>query len=138
MAEMCHMPYLKPPLFVRAVFNKIAMKFGLFGAVTLIVRGRKTGEPKSIPVIPVDHDGARYIISTRGESEWVLNLRKSGTCELSTAKGTNRFKATEVPTEKRPPLIAAYRILAGKTVDTYFTSLPDPADHPTFRLEKAD
>lgn len=39
--------------------------------------------------------------------------------------------------EERPPVIAAYRALAGKTVEAYWRKLPDPADHPVFRLDPA-
>ncbi len=90
---------------------------------------------QTIPVIPVEHDGARYLLSTRGESDWVRNLRAAGTAELRSRAGTEAVRATEVPVEERPPIIAAYRAAAGKTVDAYFKKLPDPADHPVFRIE---
>ena len=32
-------------------------------------------------------------------------------------------------------MIAAYRAKVGREVDTYFKKLPDPSDHPVFRLE---
>jgi hypothetical protein len=44
-------------------------------------------------------------------------------------------RAVELPVEERPPVIAAYRAKAGREVDRYFTQLPEPADHPVFRLE---
>ena len=44
-------------------------------------------------------------------------------------------RATEIPVELRGPVLAAYRVKAGKTVETYFRSLPDPADHPVFALD---
>jgi len=72
------MAYLKPPLFQRRVFNPLAMRFGIGGAVTLVVPGRRTGHLEKVPVIPVEHDGARYLVSTRGESNWVRNLRAAG------------------------------------------------------------
>jgi hypothetical protein len=31
-------------------------------------------------------------------------------------------------------VIAAYRPAAGKTVARYFEELPDPSDHPVFRI----
>jgi len=52
------MAYLKPPLFARRVFNPLAKRFGIGGSVELVI-ARRTGEPQSIPVIPVEHDGAR-------------------------------------------------------------------------------
>jgi hypothetical protein len=129
------MAYLKPPAFVKHVFNPIAKRFGIGGASELLVRRRKTGEQQSIPVIPVEYDGARYVVSTRGESEWVRNMRAAGACELSGKSGTARFTAVEVPVVERGPIIVAYREAAGKTVTTYWEKLPDDADHPVFRLE---
>jgi deazaflavin-dependent oxidoreductase (nitroreductase family) len=129
------MAYLKPPALTRRLFNPLAMRFGIGGAETLSVAGRRTGEQHAVPVIPVDHDGARYLVSARGETEWVRNLRAAGMGEMRRKGKGESFRATEVPVEERPPIIAAYRRVAGKTVTAYFTTLPDPADHPVFRIE---
>lgn len=132
------MAYLKPPLFVRRVFNPLAMLFGLGGSITLVVAGRTTGTPRKLPVIPVEVDGARYLVSTRGESDWVRNLRAAGGRGEQRSKGlSGPFAATEIPVEERPPIIKAYRRKAGKTVDAYFEKLTDPADHPVFRIDPA-
>jgi hypothetical protein len=130
------MAYLRPPFFVRKVFNKLAMRFGAGGSSTLVVTGRTTGAEQRIPVIPLDHDGVRYVVSTRGESEWVRNVRASATVELREKKADpKRYRAVEVPVAERPPIIEAYRRKAGRTVEAYWKQLPDAADHPTFRLE---
>jgi deazaflavin-dependent oxidoreductase (nitroreductase family) len=129
------MAYLKPPWFTRRIFNPLAMRFGISGVSTLAVPGRRTGQLLKVPVIPVDHAGARYLVSTRGESDWVRNLRTAGRAELRRGGTTERVRATELPVEERPSIIAAYQAKAGKTVDRYFTDLPDPADHPVFRLD---
>jgi len=129
------MAYLKPPAFTRRLFNPLAMRFGIGGAETLSVAGRRTGEQRAVPVIPVDYDGARYLVSTRGETEWVRNLRAAGTGELHKRGTAEPFRATEVPVDDRPPIIDAYRRVAGKTVTSYFAALPDPVDHPVFRIE---
>lgn len=129
------MAYLKPPAFARRVFNPLAMRLGIGGSVTLVVPGRRTGRPLRVPVIPVEHDGARYVVSTRGESDWVRNLRSVGHGELSTRRGSEPFQAVEVPEEEREPVIDAYRRRAGRTVTGYWKKLPDPADHPVFRIE---
>ena len=129
------MAYLKPPLITRRLFNPLAMRLGIGGTVTLAVRARRTGQVQTIPVIPVEHDGARYVVSTRGESDWVRNLRAAEKAELRSRGGREAVRATEVPVEERPPIIAAYRAVVGRTVETYFAKLPDPADHPVFRIE---
>jgi hypothetical protein len=129
--------YLKPPLFVRKVFNPIAMRFGLSNSERLVVPRRRSGEDQELPVIPVEHGGARYIVSTRGESDWVRNLRAAGGRGTLHGRGGGAvgFTATEVPVGEREPIIAAYREKAGKTVEAYWKKLPDDADHPTFRIE---
>jgi deazaflavin-dependent oxidoreductase (nitroreductase family) len=129
------MAYLKPPGFTRRLFNPLAMRFGIGGAETLSVAGRRTGEQRAVPVIPVDHEGVRYLVSARGETEWVRNLRAAGICDLRRKGKSESFRATEVPVEERPPIIAVYRRVAGKTVTAYFNTLPDAADHPVFRIE---
>jgi hypothetical protein len=130
------MAYLRPHVFVRRVFNPLAMRLGLGGTATLVVRRRQTRRPQRVPVIPVELGGTRYLVSTRGESDWVRNVRAAGgEVELESRGRAEPVLATELPVGERPPVIAAYRERAGRTVDTYFRRLPDPADHPIFRLE---
>ena len=128
------MAYLKPNWFTAKIFNPLAMMTGIGGSQRLTVRGRKSGEPRSVAVVPVTHDNATYIVCPRGETEWVRNLRAAG--GRGELKG-RPFTSTEVPVEQRPPIIEAYRNKAGRTVDAYFKQLPDPKDHPTFRIEPA-
>ena len=125
------MAYLKPNLFAKRVFNPIALRFGLSGTKGLVVRGRTTRQPQHIPVIPVEYEGQRYIVSTRGESEWVRNIRDAAGGEID----GQSFRAVEIPVEQREPIIAAYREKAGRSVRPYWKKLPDPADHPVFRID---
>jgi len=129
------MAYLKPGAVTRKVFNPIAMKLGVWNVETLTVPRRKSGESQSVPVIPVDHEGARYIVSTRGESDWVKNLRAAGGGELKRKGQVQKVQVVELPVEERPPVIAAYRAKVGREVQQYFEKLPDPADHPVFRIQ---
>lgn len=131
------MPYVRPPFFVRRVFNPIAMRSGIAGTQALAVRGRRSGEIRRVPVIPVDHGGGRYLVSPRGETQWARNLRAAGEAELRSRRGVERFRATEVPVDERAPVIAAYRAVAGRAVASFFRDLPDAADHPVFRLDAA-
>ena len=129
------MAYLKPNAFVRRVFNPMAMRFGMGGSEKLVVRKRKSGQPQELPVIPVEHDGAQYIVSTRGESDWVRNVRAAGGGEVHSKSGINSFNAKQVPVEQTAAIIEAYRKKAGKTVEAYWKKLPDDKDHPVFRIE---
>ena len=123
------MAYLKPPWFVTNVFNRIARLTGVGGSQTLTITRRSGGEQRIPVVVPVV-DGVRYLVSTRGESQWVRNVRANPVISL----GADRYRASELPVELRAPIIAAYRPLAGKVVEGYWRELPDDADHPVFAL----
>lgn len=124
------MAYLKPPWFTRAVFNKIAMATKVGGSETLTVTRRVSKQPQHIPVISVDVDGNRYLVATRGESEWVRNVRADPNVMLENA----RYVAREIPTPQRGPILDAYRKKAGRVVKGYFEQLPHDGDHPVFAL----
>lgn len=127
------MAYLKPPWFTARVFNRLAMSFGIGGSRTLTVTTRSTKREQRIPVVVPEIDGVAYLVSTRGESEWVRNVRVDPNVTLD----DRRYVATELPTADRAPVIAAHRPLAGKVVEAYWRQLPDDADHPVFALTPA-
>ena len=127
------MPYQKPGFFVRQIFNRIAMRFGI--APTLVVKGRKSGELRKVPITPVELDGERYLCSPRGNTHWSRNLAVAGAAELHHKGEVERFRAHDVPVAERAALIAAYRKLVPKSIGGMFDSIPDVADHPTFRIE---
>jgi deazaflavin-dependent oxidoreductase (nitroreductase family) len=111
------------------------VRFEISGAVTLVGAGRRSGRVQTVPVIPVEHDGARYLVSPRGEAEWVRNLRAvGGQGTVRPKAGTTRFQATEIPVAERSPILAAYRRVAGQAVAGDFAALPNPQDHPVFRF----
>ena len=126
------MAYLKPPWFTAKVFNKIAMATGVSGSETLTVTKRGSKEPQSIPVVTVDVDGVKYLVSTRGESQWVKNVRANPTVRL----GDTTYSAREIPETDRQPILTAYRAKAGRAVEGYFRKLPRQADHPVFSLTR--
>ena len=124
--------YLRSNWFARRVINPVAMRTRM--ATTLAVRARQTGDTQEVPVNVLVHGGVSYLVSVRGESQWVRNLRAAGTCELRQGGRAREVKAEELPAGERQPVIAAYREKWGYQVAPYFRKLPDAADHPVFRL----
>ena len=122
------MAYLKPPWFTRTVFNKIAMATGMSNTEKLTVTRRRSKQPQEIPVIPVDVGGSKYVVSTRGESDWVKNLRADANAKI----GSKAYVAREIPEQDRLPILTAYREKAGRAVEGYFRRMPREADHPVF------
>jgi hypothetical protein len=124
------MAYLKPPWFTRAIFNRVAMATRIGGSETLTVTRRISKQPQQIPVVVPEVDGVKYLVSTRGETEWVKNVRAIPDVMV----GDQKYVATEIPVEQRAPILAVYKAKAGKVVDGYWRQLPDDADHPVFAL----
>ena len=130
------MAYLRPGFITKTLAKPVAIWTGLYGSTQLTVAGRTSGEPRTVAVIPVEHEGARYLVSPRGETQWVRNLRAAGGGSLRYRGGPERpFRAYELPVAERPPVIAAYRKRAGRAMWLYWRKLPDPADHPVFRID---
>ena len=124
--------YLKPGLVVSRVLNPLLMR--LHVVPTLAVRGRRSGEWRAVPVNVLELDGQRYLVAPRGDTHWVRNLRAAGRGELRTRRGAEPFTAVEVPDAEKQPIIDAYLERWGGQVRSQFKELPDPADHPVFRL----
>ncbi|SHV66462.1 protein of uncharacterised function (DUF385) [Mycobacteroides abscessus subsp. abscessus] len=87
------MAYLKPPWFVVHVFNPIARLTGIGGSQTLTVTRSSNHVPQRIPVVVPTVDGVKYLVSTRGESAWVKNVRENPVVAL----GKANYLASEVP-----------------------------------------
>jgi deazaflavin-dependent oxidoreductase (nitroreductase family) len=106
--------------------------------VTLLsVPGRRSGVWHSAAVAVLDHDGERCLMSAYGDTEWSRNLRAAGHGRLTRRGGrVEPIRVVEVPIGQRPTLIEAY-LAAYSTLPTVaktFAALPDPDDHPTFRI----
>jgi deazaflavin-dependent oxidoreductase (nitroreductase family) len=131
---MAQQRYLKPGWLISRVANPLLMRLRV--VPTLHVRGRNTGQWRSVPVNVLELDGERYLVSPRGETHWVRNLRAAGGGEIEYGRRrTQPFTAVEVPDEEKPRVIGAYLDRWGNQVRSQFEALPDPADHPVFRIE---
>jgi len=128
------MAYLKPPPLVTKVFNRLAMHSTLWDVHTLEVARRNAVDPQRVPVIPLEHEGSLFVVSTRGEADWVKNVRAAGTVRLGQKGNFETYAATEVPAEERADILTAYRKKAGREVNGYWKKLPGDPDHPTFML----
>jgi deazaflavin-dependent oxidoreductase (nitroreductase family) len=133
---MSNRHYLKPPLMQRVVGNRMSVLFGPSVISKLTVRGRRSGRSHTTPVAVLEHDGERYLVSYRGASDWALNLEASHTARLTQRANVEDIDVSEVPVAERALLLDVYRDRYGKmpTVGRVLRALPDPADHPIFRI----
>lgn len=111
----------------------------------LEVRGRKSGEPRRTPVNVLTFEGQRYLVAPRGDTQWARNLRASGEGRLLIGpRRGERFAATELSDDHKPPILRAYLRRWKLEVGVFFDGVrPDSTDeellavapkHPVFKL----
>jgi deazaflavin-dependent oxidoreductase (nitroreductase family) len=142
--------YREPGWFTRHVFNPIialCTRLGLsvWGSRVLRVRGRKSGEIRSVPVNLLTFEGTRYLVAPRGETQWVRNLRVAGEGELVVGRRSEQFRGTEISDAEKPPVLRAYLRRWKAEVGVFFdgVSADSPEEevariaprHPVFRIE---
>lgn len=131
------LPVIRSPRWMIDLVNPVVLRVGLFPALT--VRGRGTGTRHTVPIGgPFEFEGARYLVSGRGNTAWARNLRAAGQGELRMHGRVQPFHAVEVIGSQRDRVIAAYRTALGRSVTGFFMRIPNPADHPVFRIEPLD
>jgi deazaflavin-dependent oxidoreductase (nitroreductase family) len=105
--------YKAPGWFTRNVFNRsiaFLTRHGVsvLGSRVLAVKGRSSGEWRTTPVNLLEFDGRRYLVSPRGEGQWVRNLRQAGTGELRVGKKAEPFRGQELPDDEKVAVLRAY------------------------------
>ncbi|HEX5451564.1 MAG TPA: nitroreductase/quinone reductase family protein [Candidatus Limnocylindrales bacterium] len=85
--------------------------------VLLTVRGRVSGQPRSLPVAIAEIDGRRWIIGAYGDVQWVRNLRVAGQGEVQLHGRNQRVRAHELDHTE------ALRFY-GETLPSYVSRLP--------------
>jgi deazaflavin-dependent nitroreductase family protein len=143
--------YQAPDWFTRNVFNRAVagltrLGVSVSGSRILEVRGRKTGEPRRVPVNVLHLEGERYLVAPRGHTQWVRNLRVAGEAHLLLGRGRERIRAVEVADADKVAILRAYLQRWKWEVGQFFGGVgPDASaddlqriapDHPVFRVER--
>jgi deazaflavin-dependent oxidoreductase (nitroreductase family) len=147
-----HAHYLAPGWATRRIMNPIVSgltKLGLplKGSGVLSVRGRTTGEWRSVPVNPLGFEGERLLVAPRGETQWVRNLRAAGGGRLRQGRREEEFAAVELDDADKVPVLRAYLAKWAWEVGQFFDGVgADATDeelaaiaprHPVFRIVEA-
>lgn len=116
----------------------------LAGSAELSVRGRKSGKMQRVPVNPHTYDGTQYLVSARGNAQWVRNMRASAGGELRVGRKVREFTAVELPDAEKLPVLRTYLERWGWEVKQYFPGVTAKssddelvaagAGHPVFRI----
>ena len=147
------MTYYRPPgWFTRNVFNAavaVLTRAGVsvWGSRVLRVKGRSSGAWRSAPVNLLTYEGKQYLVAPRGQTQWVRNIRVSGTGELVLGSKAQPFRAVELRDDEKIPILQAYLKRWKAEVGVFFrgVSADSPEaelrriapDHPVFRVEAA-
>jgi deazaflavin-dependent oxidoreductase (nitroreductase family) len=105
--------YVEPGWFTRNVFNR-AIGFltrhgvSVWGSRELRVRGRTSGEWRTVPVNLHTFDGDQYLVAPRGQTQWVRNIRVAGGGELRVGRRVQAFEVTELADEAKVEVLRAY------------------------------
>ena len=141
--------YRAPGWFTRNVFNRFVAFLtrhgvSVLGSRVLVVRGRTSGEWRTTPVNLLEVDGRRYLVSARGEGQWVRNLRVAGSGELRVGKRTEAFRGRELSDEEKVDVLRAYLKRWKVEVGVFFEGVgPESTDdelravaprHPCFEV----
>jgi F420H(2)-dependent quinone reductase len=146
--------YRKPGWFTQNVFNRFVAfltrrGISVWGSRVLEVRGRTSGERRRTPVNLLTLDDQQYLVSPRGEAQWVRNARAADG-RLATLVGNRRedWVAHELVDDAvKVPVLRAYLKRWKAEVGVFFEGVSaDSSDeelaaiaprHPVFRLEPA-
>jgi deazaflavin-dependent oxidoreductase (nitroreductase family) len=100
----------------------------VMGAASLTVVGRKTGRQQRIPVNPMVYDGVQYLVSPRGNGQWVRNIRAAGTATLGVGRRQRVITVRELADTDavKPEILRAYLRRWNSQAGGYFDGLtPD-------------
>lgn len=142
--------YLEPGWFTRNVFNRVVRRLtrwgvSVLGSRELRVRGRVSGEWRSVPVNLLTIAGVQYLVAPRGVTQWVRNLRVAGTGELRVGRRVAGFNAIELGDAVKPAILRAYLRRWKAEVGVFFDGVGADAtdeelaaiaaDYPVFLVE---
>lgn len=145
--------YRRPGFVTRHVLNRSVagitrLGVSVWGSRVLEVPGRRSGLPRRVPVNLLDHEGGSYLVSARGEGEWVRNVRANGG-RLSLLLGRRRrsYVATELDDAEKVAVLRAYLRRWKAEVGAFFDGTDASSSdeellaiahrHPVFRLADA-
>jgi deazaflavin-dependent oxidoreductase (nitroreductase family) len=108
------MSEIRPPRFLKPM-NKFMMAVQKLGiptgpAMVLTVPGRKSGQPRSTPMTPFEHDGGLYTVAGYPGSDWAANARAAGAGTLSRGRKSRQVKIVELSADEAGPVLRAFAV----------------------------
>lgn len=95
-------------VFNEAIRHLAELGIGIAGSRALRVRGRNSGEWRSVVVNVLAVDGREYVVSPRGNTQWVRNARAAGSVQTGPRWHRRQVDVRELPDAAKPELIRRY------------------------------
>ena len=112
----------------------------------LTIPGRKSGKPRTTPVLVRDYNGKRYLVAVYAVGDWVRNLRAAGSATLTRGRRSETIGVVELSPEEGAPILKADLNKAGASmILPYFDAKPESSlqefareaeRHPVFQLRE--
>lgn len=94
---------------VNQVFRWLAEAgVSIAGTRALRVRGRKSGELRTVVINLLTVEGRDYVVSPRGNTHWARNARAAGEVETGPRWRRRRLRVVEVADGDKPNLLERY------------------------------
>jgi deazaflavin-dependent oxidoreductase (nitroreductase family) len=118
--------------------------FGNYPMYLLTVRGRKSGQPRTVAIAMIERNGKRYVGSVFGIVDWVRNLRAAGEAILTRGRRSETVNVRELPQDEAAlvlqedvkdgnPFARNYGVTANSSLEEFERSV---LTHPLFVLER--
>jgi deazaflavin-dependent oxidoreductase (nitroreductase family) len=104
----------RPPRWLKQM-NKVVVAMQRLGvpagpSMVLTVPGRKSGQPRSTPMTPFDHDGGLYTVAGYPGADWAANARAAGLGMLARGRRSRRVRIVELSAEQSRPVLRAFAV----------------------------
>lgn len=121
----------------------VLARAGIGPIALLTTTGRVTGRPHTVPVVPVDHAGARWLVAPYGPVGWVRNVRATGVVTLRHGRRRWVYAVREATPVEAGPVLKRYATIATRARQSFTATIDEPAeafaaeaaDHPVFELQ---
>lgn len=121
-----------------------ALARGGVGPIALLTTtGRVTGRSHTVPVVPVEHAGRRWLVAPYGPVSWVHNARATRTVALRYGRERLEYTVREVGPDEAGPVLKRYVAVATRTRQRFNATVDAPVEafiaeaaaHPVFELD---
>src|SRR5262249_2263530 len=121
-------PYAGPNRAARAANTVIRwlaeLGISIAGTRALRVRGRKSGKQRAVVVNLLTVDGADYLVSPRGNTQWARNVRAAGVVEVGPRWRRERALVSELDDAAKPDFLRRYLARGNWQGKDYVSGLP--------------